>query len=862
MYFLYTWCSRDLCNRLVRNPICRDSRVTNYTETNSAILNGGEWAVKSNTIDLDMYIPNQATDIAPIERGDVDNADFDSDGQLLPGYYTQNINLTPPPFIGRSSKVVYVLAVDITTVGADGNQATSNGDDVNYEIPKMYFQLVGEPGTIASGSIRLNTPPGFLANPNQITITNTDDDPIPEYATLPLNEDGNQIATAVAGGIELEFEVTMPPVSEYEVFKADVGVVVFIPEVAPGEEKVGITLINNVSNTALQGSNTLADVSGSQGNERLVEFTFSPSDPSQYEVLASDVTLTTSGLSSNFQTEDYREQEIGNSTKISIPYEIMSGENAVSLTFTGSASAVSTTDNPQYDFYVGLSESIANVSVEGASVTRHRGGPTSIERGQFFIKADEGYFLRAESFSQSGTTSGISGVDFIQVRDDLVEVIYDVTIGTADIGSSTAPRNITITQSGGVVLEPYSFTFVVNNLGIDGASVAFAGGQSTHRIGYNEGTTSFDSFQLIVTPAEGMVFQGTSTTGTGTFTDTSDEVAIDINEASAVNTVTGGIVTLAEALVTVAQAPTFVVDGALVFDLDINANHLPSTGGNFVLDVNVVGGSAYDGLFSLVPESSRVLYTGNALNDDLGVVRTATIQVATLPIAGRFLVSSITPSTSTAVMSVEGALFVEAIATGGGSSLAAVTAPDTTIELVHQDNANVTATVVASETLIAPEINATELAITHLGPTIPVSGGTALFQVTANGNWTTSLTGTLGATNIVGSDGSFSSTYTANNHTVSINGSYGPTSGGAGTTIIEVSMNDLKLGGFQNSGVIQTFSGASISLEVISPDALPNRIAVGSQSADIGSASATLEGISDNRAATYSANYPNWTFYN
>ena len=27
MYFLYTWCTREWCNRFGRTPICRDSRV-------------------------------------------------------------------------------------------------------------------------------------------------------------------------------------------------------------------------------------------------------------------------------------------------------------------------------------------------------------------------------------------------------------------------------------------------------------------------------------------------------------------------------------------------------------------------------------------------------------------------------------------------------------------------------------------------------------------------------------------------------------------------------------------------------------------------------------------------------------------
>ena len=39
MYFLYTWCTRECCNRLGRTPIFRDSRVNHiFRNTNSYAL--------------------------------------------------------------------------------------------------------------------------------------------------------------------------------------------------------------------------------------------------------------------------------------------------------------------------------------------------------------------------------------------------------------------------------------------------------------------------------------------------------------------------------------------------------------------------------------------------------------------------------------------------------------------------------------------------------------------------------------------------------------------------------------------------------------------------------------------------------
>ena len=39
MYFLYTWCTRECCNRLGRTPICRDSRI-NHIFRNTFPMSG------------------------------------------------------------------------------------------------------------------------------------------------------------------------------------------------------------------------------------------------------------------------------------------------------------------------------------------------------------------------------------------------------------------------------------------------------------------------------------------------------------------------------------------------------------------------------------------------------------------------------------------------------------------------------------------------------------------------------------------------------------------------------------------------------------------------------------------------------
>ena len=561
-------------------------------------LNGGTFDVKQNMYDLAGYIADANT----LDSNDV--------------YTPFNVDLVAERFDGTRAAnryIVEVVARAIAVGSFEFNGVTYNNGDV-ISSGLIGINLINE--TKAKGeehSIPIEIVPnsGLVTSGTPTLRADSENTPIPLNSTL-RTDDGGNIAISrrtadfsqsdggsgtqtVGGGYAVTLDVVQPSTPDFDELHIDIPVTRFNPEPAVGVEDVEITLSNLVTNTASIGNNIVSSASGPAGHRHLVEFTFSPADPSLHEVLPSDVLLTIAGLSDHFDTDNYIEQRVGNTTKISIPYEIPAGgETGVTIGFTGSASSISTVANPQFDFYAGiaLQGSLSNVSLTGATVAHHRGSPTAVEKGQFFFKSDEGYFLIAENFSQIGTADGISNIQFNQVQDDTVEVTYDVTIGSANVASESSPRRFTIGSSNGVVLEPFSFTFIANNLGIAGGSVGFSGGRSTHRIGYNESTTTFDAFTLIVSPASGMAFEGTFTDGASDFTATSNEVSIDVNELSVINTATGGRITLNEGLVTVARNANFVTSsGQLVFDLDINPAFLPDTGGNYALDVNVTGAS-------------------------------------------------------------------------------------------------------------------------------------------------------------------------------------------------------------------------------------------------------------------------------
>ena len=734
-----------------------------YTETASGITNGLKWNVKRNEYNASFYIPNQGTD---------QNSQF----------FERDIELISPPPPDRGSVVDYGLTVTLRGVAASA--LTHNGvnyaagdivpDSVIQNIPNEQLVFSAVPGTTVTKELVFTPATGLVTVATASTVRpNTDDERRPAQIDFPITADStdtltgtavftNQQATLSDGGqvlggsIVLPISVLIPNRDDFEDLHIDVSIDDFAPETPPGIENINLTIQNNIPNVTIGQNSAGVDqrsitipVSGSAGQRRKIDVTFTPIDSDTHSILPGNINTPVESGTTNFVEASYREQEVGgNSTNVTIEYEIPAGgETGATLTFSGSASAAPTTGIPVFGFsgtFAGLPTGVT-IQPPSDSSYSHRGAQDATFDGQVVLVPDEGQFLTASGFSQDGTTSGVSNVEFEQSGDNVV-LKYTVRFGSADITGRTI--NISAGTSA-IRQEPYSLTFILNNIGVFGGSVAFnTAGRSTHRIGYVDRTTNFPSFNVIVTPEQGMAFAGTSTSVGGAnppFTDTSNEIAIDVAEQSAVDTGIGTLIELDEQLVTVTQgSPFLTASGQLVFTLDVNPNFLPSTGGNYVMDINITGASNYNGQYSIVPEANRVLYTG--VESGTPSFRTARVEVATQPVAGRIRVVSVTPSTSTATVNTNGSVDVRAQATASATLPITFTAVDTTVVLEHLDDQRGTpvgnigsrTTIVASETLSEEEGPATTATITN-AISQSANGGSNPYVVTADGAWETIL---------------------------------------------------------------------------------------------------------------------------
>ena len=700
----------------------------NYSESVGGIMNGGTFRPRYNSFDTSFYIPNQSTDIAP--HG-YDNTS---------GYSEVNVDLRPATFPGRSTQVVYTLALRVDTVD-DNGVAVANG-----LVPSVPFvQVTGAPGQIINEKIDLIPLTGYVGIPSGTSIADdSDDTPIPEYTAT-----GSFLY--VQGNITLPLQITLPEESEFEELFINAEAIAFTPEATPGVVVGSLAITNNIPNSS--PTSITIPVSGVPGDRKSVtvnieandtdndgtpDYTFQNLDSTDADDDLTFVTATGNGTSSGTFTYNY---------------EVPTTGESISATLTGSTIA-NTVDPSQIrtrnlvitnnsNSLVSISDGTTSGNVTTIPFVGVAG--TSTTRNVTFIPVSG---REVNSIAASGLSSGIS-VDTGAGTGDEFELPVTISFEGA-----AATADLAMTVNATTSVEPYSVTFNVNSLNVEGAHIGLSQGAGGTLTGNNgivfpysqadiDSSDSIDSFTVTLTPNEGMMFENVN------------QADIDVVEGS-VLTASGDTIDLGESAFTAARQPNLGPNGEITWIIEGN---LPSPGGNYIVTINAVGGL------------------------------------------------------------------------GSGSA----------------------------STIVAP---ATDLAIEFLGPDVPANGGTALFQVTANGTWTTEVMATSQGQSVVSTDGSFSGTYTSNNHTISISGAYGPISGTSGVTIIEVSMDALTLGGFQDSGVFQTFSGASLSVEAISPDALPNRIAVGNQLTSTGNINVMLDGVSDTRALTYSANYPNLTFYN
>ena len=569
----------------------------NYVETASCIFNGGMFKPKQNVFEVAMYVPNQVLDIAPTNRMDVTNDDYDPNtGELLPGYYTENINLVATPFPGRSEKVSYVLAFDITAIDLDdGNAVVANG-----LVPKEeYISLVGLPGDTITYDLILTPASGYIGSTSSIVVTNTDADPRPEYAIFDAG------LTSIQGTLTLPITITFPEKSEYEILKATIGLTEFNAELLPDAVTYTVTT-TNPDTTNLTLNKTVFTFTGLPGETLTQTLNIEPTDPRRHQLYSENFSTDPVG-DTNFTVDD----PVGGGRLVSATITAtLPTDTGLTHSFNliGAVSSIESDDDPHFNHVVTFNTP-ANSSPFEISNT-FRGGEGDVIPYRFTAIPDADFFFQSATGAFLSKSSGITDNGVVLDGQNLESTI-NVTIGATDITTGVVTLGGASTTE-----EPYSLQFVMNNIGLEGATIT--PGNVVRRFDESDFGDSIATFDITIMSGTGMEFTDSS------------QVAVDVNEAGV--PIPGGTGTLPESQFVVTDRP--VVNGNAVKRI---SGTFPSAGGDYVIPVNIAGTALLG-----------VATTGSFATDSVTIPLAGGLPKATFTANGRVsVVSSASPTTNT-----------------------------------------------------------------------------------------------------------------------------------------------------------------------------------------------------------------------
>ena len=480
-----------------------------YVETSFAQLNGGTFNPKANSYQLAMYVPDQGTDIDSV-------------------FYNEDVNLIAAPFPGKVN-ALYVLQFEVTgTVDTDGNEV------VDGLVPvKNFAAIEGNPGDTVETTVRLTPKAGYLGAMATIA-DDTTAEPRPKY----IRYRGDDF-TVVQGDLEIVLEVVIPEDPEFETLYIDGVVGVYDPEMTPAVVSTSI-VIDWSTDLIAEGSlvpssstapsyRTIFNTDGIPGSvvhfTYLVEARSAGNAGNGWHLFAENFSI----METDTDLINLDARQVGVRTiAIDFAYTIPTTPETVSVTLIGAASDPSSIDNPTFDYNVTFNSSGSNFTLFETSNV-FKGTEGSVVPYNLLVNPNEGYDLRAGAFSYSSTTSGAinnlpSGISirsntstgFIQNGEEVVLPI-NVRIGDANTSGE-------ITISGTPVEEPYSLTFLVNNVGSEGWSVDNS--QKLQPYGTTDFDDSIPTFTFYVTPNANMEF----TDGDQAHID--NQVMADIDEAA------------------------------------------------------------------------------------------------------------------------------------------------------------------------------------------------------------------------------------------------------------------------------------------------------------------------------------------
>ena len=530
----------------------QDGSTNTFIEPFAGIMNGGEFRVKSNMFKADFYIPNQSEDLSPINRGDVDSADYSSDGVLLPGYYTQNIDLLPAPFPGRSDKISYTLGFDITTTDENSEVVA---DGLTVSGGRSFIHLTGEPGTVQDYRLTLIPAAGYVGVSGSTSIApdTRSDDGEPGATPLPVFAEAGDFYSD-GGSVGMIITITFPEQSEFETFHINGSVLNFVPEEAPDAVTASIVVTNNIAGTETPTTTTIP-ATGRPGDIKNIVYQVDAG--SGRIVLNPDETHGDTSLSDAIVT--------GSGSQVAtftFEYSVPTTPESVAVTVTGTSATETDFELNGITKNLVITNNILNTSIVDGNedtVVFH-GFDGDVVSRNITILPNPNYYITSAPNPSYGV--GVVSAGTVHRSGEDWEIPVDVTISDTDS---------TMTINGSSALEENEIIFNVVPRGNSNMTIST---DSDIRQTFSSQQFGEDISPTIITltPDEGFSYEDTS------------GIQVDINEAK-VRLADGSNLMLPESQF----SPTITLNGLGNVEISINGD-FPALSGIFTIDVNIQGG--------------------------------------------------------------------------------------------------------------------------------------------------------------------------------------------------------------------------------------------------------------------------------
>ena len=568
---------------LTQEPLAPHHRVfinwNNYTPV-TCTINGGTFDVKRNQFDVSMYVPNQATDIAP-GNGVITGTDAG------PGFYNMNVDLIPMPFPGRNDNRTYSLNVYIIAKDA-GDVTIADG---LVPLQKSY-QWTGTVGQRIPIEIIADSKGGYVANSN---TTDTADDTTSTPFPSALSE---IMYTNNGGQLRINATLTIPDNPDIQYLHVDGRVTAFDPEVTPGITAHTITFSLDPTLTGI--STDAGDpvypfdvvASGVAGDRKTIVHTIKASDGRFVENI--DETHSESSLSPGVIT--------GNGTQaatIVFDYDVPSTLDNPMVTITGStrgATGIGTTPITKTltitNNITGLTIVDGTTSLDGVTTTIPFVGIAGqeITRNITCDPPSDQYISSLTTSLEAGDIT--VGTPYVSGEDWEIPVIVEI------VNDSVQPS---FTIGGELKEEPYSLTFVPNDLGLNNAAITSISWTDSMNVVHDNGRQTFDEGNF-VSPNDDIdaVSIKVSTIGNYSFNNSTD-IQVDVNEAAVV--INGNeTVVLPESQFTASRS-TPDSNGDITITI---TGKFPTKGGQYVLDVNILGNTNAQGTIGALQNPASI----------------------------------------------------------------------------------------------------------------------------------------------------------------------------------------------------------------------------------------------------------------